>query len=173
MNRIILLTAIMLLSMGQNCFADPTEEQIRKVVTGFYDWYVPLALADQKEPASNIALKTKAELFHPTLLAALRKDAEAQSAAKGEIDGLDFDPFLNTQDPAPSYTIGKIRKQKDLYWVEVYPRDQRGKRGKLAVKPQVAVENGKCVFVNFYYPEGGNLREILRRLHPNIIPRSN
>ncbi|WIL19805.1 hypothetical protein [Geothrix sp.] len=172
MNRAILLPVIMAFSVGQNCFADPTEDLIRKVVTGFYDWYVPLALADQKEPSSNIALRRKPELFHPFLLKELKKDAEAQAAAKGEIDGLDFDPFLNTQDPAPSYMVGSIRKWQGLYWVEVFTRDRKGKRGSLAVTPQVAVENGNCVFVDFYYPKGGHLQDILRRLHPESIPRS-
>ncbi len=173
MNRAILIPAIMAFSLGQNCFANQTEELIRKTVTDFYVWYVPLALENHKERSSNIALRIKPELFHPFLLAALKKDAEAQAAAKGEIDGLDFDPFLHTQDPAPSYSVGSIQKWQGLYWVEIYARDREGKRGILAVTPQVAVEDGNCVFVDFYYPKGGHLRDILRRLHPEASSSSN
>jgi hypothetical protein len=45
--------------------------------------------------------------FESGLLAALKEDVAAQAAAKGEIVGLDFDPFLNTQDPAESYEVGQ------------------------------------------------------------------
>ena len=38
-----------------------------------------------------------------TLLQALRVDSEASAHAKDDIVGLDFDPFIGSQDPANRY----------------------------------------------------------------------
>jgi hypothetical protein len=55
----------------------------------------------------QIAMEKQGSQFESGLLAALKEDVAAQAAAKGEIVGLDFDPFLNTQDPAESYEVGQ------------------------------------------------------------------
>jgi hypothetical protein len=80
----------------------PTPESVRGFVQGFYDWYVPKALDHKIFRAWDLALKTKSSVFSPELAQALREDSAAQDKAeKGELVGLDFDPFLNSQDPRP------------------------------------------------------------------------
>jgi hypothetical protein len=69
----------------------------------FYDWYVPFTQKQLSGPASDVALQRKPTVFSLNLLHALRTDSEAQTRAKGELVGLDFDPFLGSQDPADRY----------------------------------------------------------------------
>jgi hypothetical protein len=50
----------------------------------------------------------------------LKEDLAASKKSPGEIVGLDFDPFLNAQDIAERYLVGKITPKGDHYWVEVF-----------------------------------------------------
>jgi hypothetical protein len=62
----------------------------------------PKSLKDGTDTAWNLAIKTKSSVFSPQLALALKEDSAAQAKAEGEIVGLDFDPFLNSQDPWPA-----------------------------------------------------------------------
>jgi len=141
-----------------------TQESVRGFVQAFYDWYVPKALSDGTGPAWNLAIKSKASLFDPQLARALKEDLEAQSRAEGEIVGLDFDPFLDTQDPAGHYKLGKITLKGGSYWVDVH----RVSSGKMSVQPcvvaQVVQKEGRWYFVDFHYSSGRDLLVILKEL---------
>src|SRR5690349_11376036 len=65
----------------------------RRFVQQYYDWYVPLIQKTRNGPASDVALRRRPEVFNPSLFRALKVDSEASARAKGEIVGLDFDPF--------------------------------------------------------------------------------
>lgn len=58
-------------------------------------------------------------MFSPELFHALCEDSETSKKAKGEIVGLDFDPFLNSQDPHARYEVGNVVPAGDSYRVEV------------------------------------------------------
>ncbi len=145
------------------------QKSCRDVVQAFYGWYVPKALKDSEVPASDLALKYKAALFSPQLLRALREDSQAQAKAKGEIVGLDFDPFLNTQDPSERYVLGNVSVKDDRCSVEVYSVSSGKKSAKAAVVPELVFKGGHWMFVNFHYgkskrSEGENLVSTLKRL---------
>jgi len=129
-----------------------TAEAARDFVQGFYSWYVPEALKTQEEPVWNVALKYKRTVFSPALFRALKEDSEAQARASGEIVGLDFDPFLNTQDPCDRYEVRTITPQEGGYRVDIYGVCS----GKRNVKPDVvaklAHQDGSWAFTNFLYP---------------------
>jgi hypothetical protein len=74
--------------------AQKTPASLRGFVQGFYDWYVPKALGDNAGPAWDLVLRSRSSDLSPQLVQALREDLTAQAKAKGEIVGLDFDPFL-------------------------------------------------------------------------------
>jgi hypothetical protein len=138
-------------------------------VRSFYDWYVPKALAENAVPASERAIKYRSSSFSPELIRALREDSEAQAKAQGTIVGLDFDPFLNSQDPAERYRIGPITKRGSHYWVDVYGVWPGKKREKPDVVPELMHKNGHWIFVNFHYemkeyPDDGDLLTILKIL---------
>lgn len=131
----------------------------REFVEGFYRWYVPTALGDNA--SRDIALKLKVSDFSPELRRLLREDSAAQAKCN-EIVGIDFDPFLGTQDPADHYQVGEIRREGPSYQAAIF----RSEDGKPSEKPDVIAEfserEGGWCFVNFYYLNGTNLLKILR-----------
>src|SRR5665213_2174367 len=86
----------------------------RAFVTAFYKWYVPHALKDSTEPTWHIALREKRYSFDSQLLQLLQADSAAQAKCE-DLVGLDFDPFLNSQDPAPRYKVGEIKSEGNSY----------------------------------------------------------
>ena len=144
------------------------QKSCRDFVQVFYDWYVPKALKESEVPASDLALKYKAALFSPELRQALGEDSQAQAKAKGEIVGLDFDPFLNTQDPSERYVLGNVSVKDERCSVEVHSVTSGKKSAKAAVVPELLFKGGHWMFVNFHYGKGKrsqdeNLLSTLRR----------
>jgi len=80
-------------------------------VQSFYDWYLPRALKETSSPAWEQAIKYKPNVFDGPLRTALKADLAAQAKAKDEIVGLDFDPFLNSQDPQGKYKVVKVEEK--------------------------------------------------------------
>ncbi len=137
---------------------------INEFVRGFYDWYVPKARADNPDPAWEIVLKSKKKLLSPQLAQALKEDLDAQAEFPGDIVGIDFDPFLNTQDPVKRYTIGNIAQEGKNYQIEI-KGDRVGIKNKRPdLIAEVAKKDGSYVFVNFHYSKNQDLLTILARL---------
>ena len=129
-----------------------TAASAREFVQQFYTWYVPVVLGQHKEPSSNIALRDKKAAFSSELYAALKADWDAQANVKDDIVGLDFDPFLNTQDPCKRYELGKITQAGNGYRVEVFGICSGKRSSEPEVAPEVQWANGHWEFANFYYP---------------------
>ena len=91
----------------------------RQFVEGFYRWYLPIILNPQTSIASDVALKYKASAFSPELLRLLKADSAAQAGCE-DLIGLDFDPFLYTQDSEGHYEVGKITQTGQSYRAEIY-----------------------------------------------------
>src|SRR5689334_19920193 len=77
----------------------------QRFVQRFYDWYVPLAIKSDSTPSWNQVLRYRGSSLSSELVRRLREDADAQAKVKGEMVGLDFDPFLNAQDPCERYRV--------------------------------------------------------------------
>lgn len=143
----------------------------REFIQGFYQWYVPVALSGSATAAWDIAIKRKGSEFSPELARLLREDSAAQARCE-ELIGLDFDPFLNTQDPADRYEVGEVSHEGQNYQAAIFSV-QAGKRSeKPDVNAEFSEQEGHWVFVNFYYPDGTNLLKILRSPRPKCsVPR--
>ena len=134
----------------------------RTFVQGFYTWYVP------KHGVEDV-LKYRRSAVSPELARALKEDLQASAKNSDEIVGLDFDPFLNAQDTAERYVVGKVTPKGDTFWAEIH-RMESGKRVKEPdVTAEVACKEGKCFFVNFHYgkteqAENENLLSVLKTL---------
>lgn len=140
-------------------------ESLRGFVQNFYDWYVPKALkAKAPGPAWAIAVKDKKSAFTPQLSQALKDDSDAQDKSPGEIVGLDFDPFLNSQDPAHHYQVGDVVLKGETYWINIHRVSGAKKRVKPDIVAELMYKDGNCMFVNFHYKDGGNLVTILNAL---------
>ena len=140
---------------------DP-ERSCRTFVQGFYTWYVP------KHGVEDV-LKYRRSALSPELYTALKEDLAASAKNPDEVEGLDFDPFLNAQDTAERYVIGKVTAKGATFWVDIYGIWSGKKSDKPDVVAEVACKEGKCLFVNFHYgktesPENENLLSVLKAL---------
>jgi hypothetical protein len=136
----------------------------RDFVQKFYDAYVPQALAENSIPASQFAIEHLGASFAPELLAALKDDAAAEAKSSDEIVGLDFDPFLNSQDPADSYEVGSATQQGSTYFVDVYAVMSGKRSQEPAVVAELVYEDGHWLFANFRYPGNDDLLTVLKML---------
>lgn len=170
--RTALAVAVILISAAGSLLAQTpavNENSCRKFVQGFYAWYVPKALHEGGSSSVDTALRTKPRAFAPELYRLLKADSAAQAKAKGEIVGLDFDPFLNTQDPSAKYEPGAIKWNGKTYLVEIYSVRSGNRAKEPDVTAEVMPKSGQCIFIDFHYPkrEGskeGSLIQVLKEL---------
>jgi hypothetical protein len=140
--------------------ADPA-----RFVQDFYDWYAPLAARQQDGDALYSVLRERPSALSPQLRRALQADAAAAAVAQGEIVGLDFDPFLASQDPCERYVVGRSTKTDSGEGVDVHSvcSGQRSTTPDLTV--DLAPAGGAWVITNVRYPGGrGDLLATLRDL---------
>ena len=127
-------------------------------VQAFYDWYVPLALNDKVWRAWDVAVRRKPQAFTPQLAQLIRPDTEAQRKAS-ELVGLDFDPFLNSQDPSERFVVGSVMVKGAGCWVKVHGISEGLLRETLV--PEISCKSGHCQFVNFHYDDNGHPADLL------------
>ena len=144
----------------------------REFVQEFYKWYVPKALNSKITRAWDLALKYKGSAFSHELAQLLREDSAAQAKCE-ELIGIDFDPFLNTQDPANGYEVGEIKQNDKHYRADIYSVESGKRSEKSRVSADIVENEGHWVFVNFFYSDGGDLLKILKTPRPKCeAPRS-
>jgi hypothetical protein len=128
-----------------------TTTSVRAFVQKFYDWYLKTTLANKGiAPWSLLVDKPPASLS-PELISALKIDVEAQKKVKDDNVGLDFDPFLNSQDPCDRYVAGKVSSQAEHYLVEVNCAQRGRKESKPDVVADIIQKDGQWLIVNFRY----------------------
>ncbi len=151
----------------------PPPKSAREYVQGFYSWYAERVASG----ATDVSWMDMLRLAHWDLSSELAKmldvDAVAQSHC-GEVIGIDFDPFLLTQDPARRYEVGAVNRENDRYMANVY-RIEGGQRGR---SPDVIAEvaqrsDGSWYFENFYSADmRGGLLAILKSPLPRCtVPK--
>lgn len=140
------------LLIGQRAPRKNVNPSCREFVQGFYNWYVPMALRDSPLPSSAIALKQKPQVFAHKLLRQLAEDFRAQEKADGDLVGIDFDPFLASQDPGERYVVESVTRDGANCRAEVYAVSSGKKSKDPDVMPDLRLENGHWVFVDFLYP---------------------
>jgi hypothetical protein len=144
----------------------PVDSSAVVFVRSFYQTYAPRGAASGLAAVDSLLAEQPA-LFTPELLAALRRDAEARAAAKGEIDGLDWEPFLNSQDPCERYVVGDASRVASNVRVSVYAVCGGKRSNQSAVVAEVAPTGHSWAFANFIYgAPAGDLLKALRALHP-------
>jgi hypothetical protein len=144
----------------------PSTRALPQYVQRFYDWYVPRAHQRTQHPAYWEALSFKASFLAHPLLRALRADSAAQAHAPGEQVGLDFDPFVNSQDPCERYEVGATTHRNQSYWVEVHGICGGRRHPTPDVTVDVVLVNQAWVFVDFHYPNmHTDLLAVLQTLH--------
>ena len=125
---------------------------VQAIVQQFYDWYVPASEKDKDMSGVEMALKEKPDAFSPELLKALQDDLAASAKDPDEVVGLDFDPFLNSQDPCEKYQAGKVTREGDTYQVEVFSHCPGEESVKPALIAELKLDKRRWIFVDFIYP---------------------
>ncbi len=143
----------------------------RSFAEDFYRWYVHLAQGDTSRPW-EAAIRLREAQFGPELARLLKEDAIAQSHCR-EIVGIDFDPILNTQDPAQRYELGRLAQKNHRYLIDVYAVLDGVKNQRPDVTAVFVSKGGHYAFVNFLYPEGHDLLNALTSPRPVCsVPRA-
>ena len=160
--------------------ATPTEDlsdSAQHFVQEFYDWYIP-GLLKSFGTKKSFSWQERASDFDQRLFRALKEDDDAQAKVPGEIVGLDWDPFVANQDPCEHNTTRKVRKNGEVYLVDVLNLCNGQEDEKVHVVAEVVRQNGHWVFVNFRYPaeksgeKDSDPMTILKALHEDRQKRS-
>lgn len=132
-----------------------------RFVQSFYDWYVPVADTSRR-PAMWSVLSSGSGDLDAGLRDALRADSAfgEYGNGTGTREALNFDPFLDSQDPCAQYQVAEARKQGGEYHVAVTAvcADSTWQ----AARPVVVVSNteGRWKITNVIYKET-DLRSLL------------
>lgn len=135
-----------------------TQSQSPKIfLQSFYDWYTPISVKEGPLPAVDITLKEKPNVFNSVLYKGLQEDSVARNEYPGYIVGLDFDPFLASQDPCEKYVVGDVTRLGDSYKANVFGVCDGKKDANAGVIVEVVRHDSQWVIKNFYYPPHGNI----------------
>jgi hypothetical protein len=151
---------------------DSGRESCLRFVQSFYDWYVAEVFKDLKEHKVpwHSALKYKGNPFSQELTRALiASDAEAK------VDGdpvLDFDPILNTQDPAERYVVQNVTYKNGHYWAEIHGVwSEPAPDNKPQVVAELTFQDNRWSIVNFHYPDSPDDVNLLKILRAHYQPK--
>jgi hypothetical protein len=134
-------------------------------VQDFYEWYVPLALGHRDGPSWELVITQRPSILSPQLLAELKEDMEAQAASPGEIVGLDFDPFLNAQDPCERYEVGRVTERHQGARIEIHAVCSGNRSPTPDIVLEVVPEGSSWAIENVHYPGiATDLRQVLKLL---------
>jgi len=125
------------------------EQSCRTFVQKFYDWYWNQFADKANDPnfdshklhTYHEIARLRPAVLSPELIRLIRRDEKLQEEAKG-IANLDFDPFLNTQDPEGKYLIDSATVVNGQCRVHI-------ERGHLDA--ELKRSGSAWVFTNFHY----------------------
>lgn len=147
------------------------DESCRAFVQKFYDWRISQILdlfcahtlrgtsatqesidAEEAECRTASAYRNAEQLKATEVLSpALRHylEMEKREQTKNADAGLDFDPYLNSQDPSPKYVVDHVQVQGNRCDAVVHGSDQGARREE--VMPELSRQNGQWMIENFHY----------------------
>jgi len=134
-------------------------------VRAFYDWYVPIARKNAHVPAWYAVLRRDPPVLNGTLLTALRQDSLSSADSPGQIIGIDFDPFLASQDPCERYELGSVTGVGDTQHVAIHSVCSGLRSAEPDLIAEVSMEDDSWVFQNIRYARpNSDLLKVLNRL---------
>jgi Protein of unknown function (DUF3828) len=129
------------------------EQSCRDFVQQFYNWYLSRVELHLKSrlagPPSKDVLRFRPQVLSTELAQALKVDIEAQAKVKDDLVGLDFDPFLNSQDTSSKYEVASVRIRNGQCNAVV--NGIEGGKKQEQVMPELTASGAAWVFVNFHY----------------------
>jgi hypothetical protein len=180
LGSLVILVAALTVGVQPATYADASKspassESCRAFVQQFYNWYVK----DEKMKGGltkyDYTLKYKTAMFAPILIQKLKEDAQAAAKTPSELVGLDFDPFINSQENPGRMVAQHATMKGDHCFVDVFdtPHDPV-RKNEPDVIPELTLKNGQWIFVNFHYPtikppEKDDLLTVLKSLAADRI----
>ena len=145
---------------------DTAAQSAGRFVQAFYEWYK--RTGDRYE----VAVRDSSGFFAPALLNAMRLDLAAQQGSPDVVSGLDWDPFLATQDPCDPYQVSGTTRRGDTILVAVNGMcTDRQPRVQPDVIAEVRRVGNRWVFVDFRHVEDlGSLVQDLKTLREARAP---
>lgn len=143
-------------------------EASRRSVQAFYDWYVPRAAHPGKRDMIMVAATGGPLHFDAELVRWLRVDSTARARNTAEVDGLDGDLYLNSQDPCDKYTARPGRLEGAKVLVDVHGSGGCEARTTPDVVVELMLNSAGWTVKEFRDPHRNNegLIPLLKRLHP-------
>jgi hypothetical protein len=143
-------------------------DSVHRAVQAFYNWYTPRAASPRGLDMVMRAATHGPLAFDPELVKWLRIDSTARARTKGEVSGLDGDPYLNAQDPCDRYTVQSVRSQGSGFLVDILGHGGCAVHKQPDVIVVVGRVGGRWIVRDFLDPSRHNegLLPLLRRLHP-------
>jgi hypothetical protein len=147
-----------------------TEQSCLSFVQQFYTWYFGRSMRNEKSrstgPSWDEVLLLRPQVLSPELRELLKADLAASRANSEDIVGLDWDPFLATQDPSSKFEV-QSASLKNGHCYAVVNGIEHGKKHETVV-PELAEAGAMWTFVNFHYkdqpPQDENLIGTLKLL---------
>lgn len=135
------------IGFSQNAAADG--QSCRAFVQKFYDWYWNQFADKVDDPSFDMrrlhtyheVIGLRSNVLNPRLIRLFKRDERLSLAAHG-IANLDFDPFLNSQDPEGKYDVVRVTVNRGVCRSEMSQRD-------IIVEAEWSAAG--WVFSNFHY----------------------
>jgi len=121
----------------------------RRVVEGFYKWYVPESYDRSRVSRYDVPLKSKVYKFDAELVRLLRA-SEAYEDRGGDI--INVDPFLGVNGDPEKYVVGNVREKGDTCKADLYGESSGKREPNPLVTAELVRRNGSWIFFNFHYP---------------------
>ncbi len=171
--RILILgTSICLTLRGQagaQASANTRADSATRAVQRFYDWYVPTTAKPKGRDAVMLAATRGPLKFDPELVRWLRSNSVARARNKDEVDGLDGDPYLNSQDPCERYVATAAKSEGASILVGGVGKGGCPTHTTSGITVKVGRSGTRWIVLEFLGPERNNegLIPLLKQLHPN------
>lgn len=115
---------------------------VQKFYDGYWNQYLPkLKDADFSLPGTDAVLRARPPVLSQELIDLIVKD-EKRSKETGDVGNLDFDPFLNSQDPQGRYLVTKV---------EVADTTCKATLSRAHTVAELKASGASWIFVNFHY----------------------
>jgi hypothetical protein len=137
---------------GQGSEADNSASSCKAFVGQFYTWYLERISKEKSLRASDLALKYRPYLFSAELVRRIKEDSEAQVKAGSDLVSLDADPFGGPDGLGDRYVIERVTVNDGKCLAEVHAVWGGKEDESPDATPELKLNGGKWLFVNFYYP---------------------
>jgi hypothetical protein len=136
----------------------------REFVQQFYDWYTPIATSRIGHPSEWEVLSVHDRYLHPTLYQFLRDDSVASATHSQTRKVIDFDAFLDSQDPCSAYRVSDVTSEVGYVRVRVTPvcanaTQQHWQSARPVI--QLVAQAGRWKIADVLYDRGPSLKALL------------